>query len=832
HCLEVRGLVRSAWGVSDNNRRAKFYTPTAAGRRELARETESWTRVATAIGRVMQTAQGRSMRPLQAFGRRLLALFRRQRLEQDLEDELAFHLAMRAADHRDAGLPPDSAGAAARRQFGSVTLLKEQARAVWTFPSVDTVLQDIRFALRMLRRSAGFAVATIGTLALGLGSSTAIFSVVNAIVLRPLPFSEPEHLVMIRPSSGARVSAAFLDGWRRESRTFQDFAGWHEGRANLTGGSEPLAVSVDHTTTNFFAVLGTPALVGRTFTADADLSRVEPGAVLSYALWQRRYGGDPQIIGRSIILDTQPLTIVGVMPARFAIRTNELAESRADLWIPLPLDRTSDAGILTVVARVTSGIALTQAQAELSLMTQHLERGTPYYALHWTWGAVPLLKATVQDVRLTLLVLFGSVSILLMLVCANVATLLLSRGISRQPEFAVRLSLGATPGRLRRQLLSESAAVAALAGVLGILVAYWGTRTVLLIVPPGLDLPRTKEIGMDLRVFGFATVVTTMTAVVFGLVPSVTTTGFGPSSLHQAARGSSASRTQVRFGSGLIVTEVALALVLLVGAGLLVRSFSMLLRVSPGFQTDHVLTMRTTLPASEYDTDDRRRAFSQELLTRLARLPGMAHVGLTNYLPLTRFGIAYRFEIAGHAEARVEDQKFAWVSVVGGHYFEAMGIPLLRGRLPGETDSQQTRPVFVIDESLARRYWSNEEDPLGAEVVWHRTNEKTLTGVVIGIVGSVRGQSLTAEPPAAAYWWWPQIPGLQRHGRRADNCATEDHGRTHGVADHGSRPEPGSRRCAIHAGCRRRRTGPPSFYDAAAWRVRGHGRAPGGDRVV
>ena len=455
----------------------------------------------------------------------------------------------------------------------------------------------------------------------------------------------------------------------------QDFAGWHEGRANLTGGSEPLVVSVDHTTTNFFAVLGTPALVGRTFTADADLSRVEPEAVLSYALWQRRYGGDPQIIGRSIILDTQPLTIVGVMPARFAIRTNELAESRADLWIPLPLDRTSDAGILTVVARVTSGIALTQAQAELSLMTQHLERGTPYYALHWTWGAVPLLKATVQDVRLTLLVLFGSVSILLMLVCANVATLLLSRGISRQPEFGVRLSLGATPGRLRRQLLSESAAVAALAGVLGILVAYWGTRTLLLIVPPGLDLPRTKEIGMDLRVFGFATAVTTMTAVVFGLVPSVTTTGFGPSSLHQAARGSSASRTQVRLGSGLIVTEVALALVLLVGAGLLVRSFSMLLRVSPGFQPDAVLTMRTTLPASAYDTDDRRRAFSQELLTRLARLPGMAHVGLTNYLPLTRFGIAYRFEIAGHPEARVDDQKFAWVSVVGGHYFEAMGIP-------------------------------------------------------------------------------------------------------------------------------------------------------------
>jgi putative ABC transport system permease protein len=508
-------------------------------------------------------------------------------------------------------------------------------------------------------------------------------------------------------------------------------------------------------------MLGVSPVLGRTFAASADLSRIEPEAVLSYGLWQRRYGGAREIIGQSMTLDGRAYTIVGVMPARFAIRTTELAESRAELWTPLALipgNLTGMGGTLNVVARLRPDVTVNQAQSELGLITQAIEQQHPSYSRDWRVEALPLLDATVIDVRPTLLVLFGAVGILLVMACANVANLILGRATVRQTELAIRRSLGATEGRLLRQLLAESLVLAVMGGGLGVLLATWGTELLVSALPAGLELPRVQEISVDRRVLLFAAAVTIFSAILFGLVPSIRSAlSASQPALQDATRGKSTGRSRNRITGALVIAEVALALILLAGAGLVSRSFWELIRVHPGFEPDHVLTMRTTLPASKYDTDDRLRAFSAALLERIENLPGVRAVGSINYLPMSRFGAAGRFEIEGRPEARIEDQKFSWVSVVGGRYFEAMSIPLRRGRLPGDSDSYNTRPILVVDEQLASRYWPNA-NPVGARLVWHRGDSETLAGEIVGVVGSVRWQTMAADPPAMMYWWFPSAP--------------------------------------------------------------------------
>ncbi len=624
--------------------------------------------------------------------------------------------------------------------------------------------RDVSYAARLLRRTPGFAVVAVLTLALGIGGSTAIFTVVDSVLLQPLRFAEPQQLAIIRPTSGSRVSPGYLHDWRLESRAFHDIAGWLDVRTNLTSRDAPLEVLADRVTTNFFTVLGTPAVIGRTFTVDTTLSDIEPEVILSHGFWQRRYGGDAGIVGQAITLDGEAFTIIGVMPEGFTIRTNELSESRAEIWMPLrliPGDRTGMGGILNAVGRLSAGVTLQEARAELSVIARRLEDAHPSYSRDWGVDVVPLHASTVKDVRLALLVLFGAVGILLVIACANVANLLLTRAVTRRAELAIRLSLGATWGRLVRQCLTESFVLTTIGGALGLLLAIWGTEVLVSVLPAGLDLPRVREIGVDARVVLFAFLVTMLTAILVGLVPSVSSARTPPqSSLREATRGSSSGRNQHRLVGALIVAEVALALTLLAGAGLLGRSFWELSRVDPGFRTDGVLTMRTTLPASRYDTDDRIRAFSREVLERIERVPGVRSVGFVNYLPMSRFGAADRFEIAGRPEAGVDDQKFCWVSVVGGRYFDAMGIPLLRGRLPGDADTERTQPVFVIDEKLARLHWP-DSDPIGAHLTWRKGEGEKLSGPVVGVVGSVRWQAMAAEPPASAYWWFPQAPGRE-----------------------------------------------------------------------
>ena len=629
---------------------------------------------------------------------------------------------------------------------------------------ITELRQDVGYALRLLRRTPGFTAVALLTLALGIGGSTAIFTIVDAVLLRSLSFPEPERLAMIRLTPGARISAAYLHDWRLESQALEDMAGWQDARAILTGRDVPIEVLADQVTPNYFAVLGTPALLGRTFIVDPTLRTVEAAAVLSHGFWQRQFGGDPRVVGQSITLDGTQVTIIGVMPDGFSIRTNELAESRAEIWTPSPLvpgSRVGMGGLLNVVARLAPGATPEQAQAELALIARRIEQEHPSYSRGWSVHVVPLHEATVRDVRVRLLVLFGSVGILLLIACANVAGLTSSRVAARQTELTIRLSLGATGGRLARQFLAEGLVLAAAGGVLGVLAAVWGTELIVSIVPAGFNLPRTREIGVSLNMLGFASVVTIVAAVFFALVPSMGAVLRSPqSALREATRGASASRSRTLVGATFVITEVALALMLLAGAGLLGRSFWALSRVDPGFRTEQVITMRTSLPAAKYDTDDRIRAFSRELQERVQRLPGMRAAGFANYLPMSRFGAGGPFRIEGRAAARPEDRPGSWMSVVGGRFFEAMGIPLLRGRFPSEADNEKTEPVFVIDENLARRHWP-DSDPIGARLIWRESSSESISGEIIGVVGSVHWSGLAADVQGITYFWFPQDPGRQ-----------------------------------------------------------------------
>jgi putative ABC transport system permease protein len=625
---------------------------------------------------------------------------------------------------------------------------------------VTELRQDIGYAIRLLRRTPGFSLLAIATLALGIAATTSIFTIVDSVLLRPLRFPEPQQLTMLLPSSGSRLSPEYFHDWRIQSRTFDDMAAWYDERANLTGRGEPVEVLVDRVTSNFFTVFAASPIVGRTFTTEASLGLAPSEVILSHGYWQRRYAGDSGVVGQPITLDGEILTIVGVMPRDFAVRTNELAESHAELWRPFRLvvgNRRGMGGRLNVVGRLAPRATVDDAQAELSLIARRIEEENSSYSRDWRITVVPLLDATVRDVRLMILVLFGGVTLLLLTACVNVANLVLSRSATRQTEFAIRRALGATSWRLARQLLTEAVVLAVLGGALATILAVWATDLLVSLVPAGLDLPRTREIGVSARMLSFAMLVTTLTAMLLGLIPSFSTARSTAMALREAARGSSATRGGHYVGSFLVVSEVALALVLLAGAGLLSRSFWELARVDPGFQPGQVITMRVALPASKYDSDERIRGFGRDLFERIERLHGVQAVGSVGYLPMSNIGIGDSFEIEGRPVARPEDRPSSWISVVGGRYFEAMRIPLIRGRFPRDTDTERTQPVFVIDEVLARRYWPNA-DPVGARLIWRRDGAVRLAGQVIGVVGGVRwiGRSASAQP--TTYFWFPQDP--------------------------------------------------------------------------
>ncbi len=620
---------------------------------------------------------------------------------------------------------------------------------------MDRLLQDLRYALRTLGKNPGFTLVAILTLALGIGASTAMFTLVNSVLLRPLEFREPERLVMLWEWSQRReaenpTSPANFHAWREQTESFEAVAASFDQPRNLAGGGEPEEVMTRLTTENFFSVLGVSAQLGRSYREGEEDDGI---AVLSHRLWQRRYGGDPAVIGSTLTLNDRVRTIVGVMPPDF-----HSVGGRPDIWVPTEFPQGWHGRFLQVVGRLRPGVDLEQARSEMTTIHARLAEAHPEYNTNWSVRLVPIHEQVTGDVRPALLVLLGAVGLLLLIACANVANLLLGRAAARRKEMAVRLSLGATRSRLIRQTLTESLLLASVAGILGLVLAVWGTEALVRLLPADLTLPRLDEVGVDGRVLGFALGVSLLTGALFGIAPALFASAVKlAETLREATRGTTIGRSGLR--RGLVVVEVALAVVLLVGAGLLGRSLQRLLEVDTGLRTEQVLTMRMTLAGSQYETETSMRNFMGELLPRLEALPGARSVGGEMYLPLTGQKMGHVFWVDDRPRPREGEEPSTDIRVVAGDYFTALGIPLLRGRTFEARDNENAPAAFVINEELARQHFPGE-DPVGRRISFPWI-EEDISGEIVGVVGSVREMGPTEEPAPAIYRPYAQMPSPQ-----------------------------------------------------------------------
>jgi len=626
---------------------------------------------------------------------------------------------------------------------------------------MDTFLHEVRYAARTLLKRPAFTGAAVLCLALGIGANTAIFSVVNAVLLKPLPYREPARLVGVWERSAERgrernvVSPAnFLD-WRAQNTVFEEMAAFVDRRMNLTGSGEPEEVPVQFVTASFFPLLGARPMLGRTFTAAEDVPGGADVVVLSHALWQRRLGGAADAIGKPMMVDGQPRTVVGVMPATFAIAGEH---EQPLLWVPLRLDparnyREAAGRFMRSIARLKPGVTAEQADAQLRAIARRLEEAYPSFNAGWSTDVVRLDEQVVGDVRRPLLVLFGVVGFVLLIACANVANLQLAQATARQREIAVRAALGAGRGQIARQLLTESALLAVAGAALGVLLAFWATEAIG--VGAAVLLPRAEEVALDGRALAFTGSLALLTGLAFGLVPALFASRADlQDTLKSGGRSGTPGGGRAR--AALVVAQVALSLVLLVGAGLMLKSFARLQGVDPGFDPDNVLTARIGLSGEKYRTDAQTNAFFQELLRRVSALPGVESAGAVSWLPFGGLGAATRYAIAGRPAPQPGQEPGADVRAVDPGYFRAMKIPLLRGASFSERDSRDSRTVVVISEALARTQFPNV-DPIGQRIIMEWGD--TLNAEIVGVVGDVRGKGLDSLPRETLYWARPQFPG-------------------------------------------------------------------------
>jgi putative ABC transport system permease protein len=632
---------------------------------------------------------------------------------------------------------------------------------------MNTILGDIRYAFRMLLKSPAFTLIAVVALALGIGANAAIFSVVNAVLLRPLPYKAPDALVWLwgtNPQNDiAKETASYPDfnDWRQQAQSFSGIAAFANSAAILGGGDgEPERVRSAVTVGDLFSVLGVEPMIGRKFLAEENEEGKNRVVLLSHALWQRRFGGDARIVGSQITVNNNQHTVVGVLPPSFQDPVPG-ATKPVELWVPLaPTQQMQQArrnDFLNVAARLKAGVTLQQAQAEMTGIMARLEQ--QYRNTNTGWGVIveSLHETITGDVRPALLVLLGAVSVLLLIACANVANLLLARATARQREIAIRAALGASRGRIIAQLLTENVILSLCGGVLGLFFANWGMDA-LLALSPG-NIPRLDTIGIDRPVLLFAIGVSLLTGVIFGLAPALTISKPQLNdTLKEGGRSGAEGSGARRLRSGLAITEIALSFVLLVGAGLLIRSFLQLQQVNPGFNVEQTLTVKLALPAAKYAEDQQVANFYDQLLPRLAALPGVQVAAATNSLPLDS-GAAYNsFAVEGRIPAPTDRQPDAETRIVHPEYFRALQIPLKRGRLLDDRDAAGAPDVLVINEAMAKKYFGGDDpigrrvtfgDPQAAEVEWF---------TVVGIVGDVRGASLNEQPYAQAYGSYRQSP--------------------------------------------------------------------------
>ena len=698
---------------------------------------------------------------------RLRALRQRDTVIDDIDREMRSHLDLQTEANIHSGMSPAEARTQALRSFGKAERAADAAYDVKGGGVFETIMQDVRYGVRMLAKHRAFTAVAVITLALGIGANTAIFSVVNELLLRPLAYRDAERIVMLWEVSPAgrrqnTTSRANFRAWRDQNSSFAQMAAFSDQRLNLTGQGDPEELSVQLATPEIFKVLGVDPILGRTFVADDDGAGKPPVAVLSYSLWQRQFGGQSNIIGQPITLSGEKFTMIGVMPAsfQFHIKNRSGTGRPAELWtiLPMPIGGVANerGRFLSVVARLKDGISVEQAGAELRTIEARLSEEVPQFNKNYSAEVLPLREQFFGNVRRPLLLMLGAVGFVLLIACANVANLLLSLATSREKEIALRAALGARRGRIVRQLLTESLLLALLGSVLGLGFAWIGIKA-LVAISPG-DLINLQSVGLNLSVLVWTLGVSLLTGIVFGLAPALHISRLNLNdSLKEGGKSESAQAGgSRRLRNALVVSEIALAVVLLASAGLLIKSFVRLQQVDRGFQTDNILTMVVRLPDAGYKEDPQIVNFFVQAMERIRSLPTVRSAGVINYLPLYGgLGSATGFKIEGRPEPPPGQGPGADVRVVDAGYFETMGIPLLRGRNFSNLELREPRRVILINEALARKHFANE-DPIGKRLDVAMF-ENPIWCEVIGVVGNVRYDSLIDESPAAVYFAHPDL---------------------------------------------------------------------------
>jgi len=625
---------------------------------------------------------------------------------------------------------------------------------------METIIKDIRYAIRGLLQRPGFTAIALITLALGIGANTAIFSVVNAVLLRPLPFSDPEQLVIVWEDAAfagfprnTPAPANYAD-WKTQNQSFVDMAATAEKSFNITGDGEPERVTAHAVTANFFPLFGVPPLLGRGFTPDEDRPGGNKVAVLSYSLWQTRYGGDRQIINHDILLNGEKFSVVGVMPSGFQFLDKEVR-----LWVPLALSAEELANrgghYLNIVARLKPGVGLSQAQADMNAVMRRIVNDNPRETFDGKLGAIviPLRDQLVSDARGSLVVLLVAVAFVLLIACANVAGLLLARAVGRRREVALRMALGAGRARVIRQLLTESLLLSLVAGVLGTLLAYWSFSFLQGLVPAEMAL--STSLTLDTRILVFTILVSIVTGIVFGLVPALQAARVD---LNEALKqGGTRTTSSGRLRSALIVLEVALSVVLLIGAGLLIQTLFQIFQQYSILKPEKVLTLRTELPRAKAKEPQQRNQFLQQVLERVEHLPGVESAGYTTSIPLSWKGGTNGFYPEG-LKAPIPGMAYdANHRQVSANYLQTMNIPLRQGRYFDARDNAQAIPVAIVNETMARQYWPGE-NALGRRFKLGDPDDKDAPWIqIVGVVGDIRQMGLDEPVKAEMYFPYEQI---------------------------------------------------------------------------
>src|ERR1043165_2824954 len=637
---------------------------------------------------------------------------------------------------------------------------------------MNNLLADLRFGVRMLLKSPTVTIVAIVALTLGIGANTAIFSVVHGVLLRTFPYSNPEQLVLVwEKKQGGRtdqnvINPANFADWKAQNTVFSDMAIFFDRSLNLSGGGEPEEVPVQYATPNLLAVLGANPILGRGFVEDDGRDGLDkPNAVvISYGLWQRRFGGDNGIVGRQIVLNNQPATVIGVMPADFGwhIQRGTEASKPADIWVPFQL--TNDLLVrrgrfASCVARMKPGVTIDQARADMHTVSARLSQQYPELLSTWTTNVVPLRTQFTGEVRRPLLIVLGAVGFVLLIACANVANLLLARASARRKEIALRTGLGASRWRIARQLLTESVLLSLIGGTLGVLVAWWGTKALAALSPPALiDLQR---VSVNWPVLGFTLLLSVLTGILFGLVPALEATRFDlQDALKEGGKNVGGSARTGYLRNAFVVTQVALALVLLVGAGLLVKSLQRLQSVDPGFNPDNLLTVRVSLPQGKYETDQKLIDFFQQAMTQIRSLPGVVSVGEINVAPFTGLYSGTSVQVVGWPELPPSQALKTGVSVTDANYFQTMQIPVTRGRVYSQQETVEMRHVVVVNEAFVKKNLNGEE-PLGKQLKIAMKDEEDPCEI-IGVVADNKHLGLDQSIEPMAYWPHAELvyPGM------------------------------------------------------------------------